>query len=423
MKRHGIPRIMRIAMAILLFVLLGLSSVSCAPEPAGMEKIKVGLFAEYTGAVAAQAGPAVDGCLDYLKYVNEEQGGIGGTQVDAIWSDVGYSLPKAISVYERFKEQGIVLGFTWSSPANEGLKPTWEEDRMPIISNAVSVPALFPPGPIFVDRVDYTSMFGGFVDWLIDQRWPEAHPEASRPPKVAIVTWDNPFGRGPLAGIPYAESRGVEVVATEFIPFMPTDTSIELRRCADAGADYIFSNVVAAPFSVLLKDAYRLGLSAAAGGDVTLAVGFQAGVEELIPLAETAAEGAVIMRAVASWHDTHLPGVELAHEVNEMYRKGESASGTYLWGWNLAAIATEALRIASTNVGAEELGSADVLEAVQQIRDLDMGDIIPPITYSEIERRASLAVRMVEIEDGEPQYVSDWSTCPDLLEEAAEAAD
>ncbi|MFW6126429.1 MAG: ABC transporter substrate-binding protein [Chloroflexota bacterium] len=424
-------RVMPLAATVTL-VLAVLTTTSCAPESAAPDKLKVGLFAEYTGAVAGQAAPGVDGCLDYLKYVNDEENGVNGIPIEATWSDVGYSLPKAISAYQRFKEEGIVLGFTWSSPANEGLRPTWEKDSMPIISNAVSVPALYPPGPIFVDRVDYTSMFGGFVDWVVDEHWPgthpeasappklATHPEASAPPKLAIVTWDNPFGRGPLAGIPYAESRGVGVVTTEFIPFMPTDTSIELRRCADAGADYIFSNVVAAPFSVLLKDAYRLGLSTAGGGDITLGVGFQAGIEELLPLAQEPAEGALVTRAVAGWYETELPGVKHAHDVNEKYREGESATATYLWGWALARIATEALTIATDEVGSAAIGSADVLQAVQQIEGLDMGGVIPPVTYSASERRASMAVRMVQIAGGEPELVSDWLTCPDLLQEAAE---
>lgn len=400
-----------VILPVLLMAGALLLSNACVPKPTEEGKtIRVGIFAEFTGPIAAQATPAINGCMDYIEYLNEEEGGINGIRIESLWSDVAYSVPKAITAYERFKEEGVVLTFNWASPYNEGLRPTWEKDKVPAMSNAVSVPALHPPGPIFVDRVDYASMFGGFIDWLVDEWWQEA-----RPPRVALMAWDNPFGRGPLPAIPYAESRGIQIVATEYIPMMPTDTTIELLRCRDADADFIFSNCVAAPVSVMLKDAYRLELSTAAGGKITIVPGFQTGVEELIPMAEATAEGALCLQSTASWQDTDMPGVRLAQEVQERYREEGEPSSTYLWGWNLARIGCEGIRVALNDVGYDKLDGAGVWKALESVKNLDMGGIIPPVTFSPTERRGSMSVRMLQITNGEWAWVSDWVRCPDLL--------
>lgn len=416
MTRKAVSKLGLIISVVLALVALPLST-ACAPKPAeevAEKTIKVGIFAEFTGPVASQAVTPVKGCMDYIEYLNEEEGGINGIRIESLWSDVAYSPPRAITAYQRFKEQGVVLTFNWASPYNEALRPTWEEDKIPAMSNAVSVPALYPAGPIFVDRVDYASMFGGFIDWLVDEWWQEAHP-----PKVALMSWDNPFGRGPLPAIPYAESRGVEIVATEFIPFMPTDTTIELLRCRDAGADFIFSNVIAAPASVMIKDAYRLGLSTAAGGKMTMVTGMQTGLEELIPMVEEAAEGAICLQCTATWQDSDIPGVKLAQEVQEKFHGAVEPSSSYLWGWNIGRIGCEGIRIALDEVGYDKLNGAAVWKALESISDLDMAGVIPPVTFSPTERRASMSVRIAQIKRGEPVWVSDWIKCPDLLAEAA----
>ena len=413
MRRKSISRFSLIMLIVLISVVLPLST-ACAPKAAG-QVIEVGVFAEFTGNIATQAIPAIKGCMDYMAYLNEKEGGIKGIRIEPLWSDCAYSLPRAITAYKRFKEDGAVLTFNWSSSYNEGLRPTWEKDKIASVSNAVTVPALYPPGPIFVDRVDYASMFGGFIDWLVGQWWKE-----SRRPKVALMAWDSPFGKGPLPAIPYAQSKGVEIVATEVIPYMPTDTTVELLRCRDAGADFIFSNVIAAPVSVIVKDAYRLGLSTAAGGKMTIVPGMQAGPEELIPLAKEAAEGTIGMQSTAMWNDTE-PGVSLAKEVQERFHGAVAPSSSYFWGWNLGRIGCEGIRIALDDVGYGKLDGAAVWKGLENIKNLDMGGIIPTVTLSATERRGSMSVRMYQVKNGQPVWVSSWVKCPDLLAEAAKA--
>ena len=82
-------------------------------------------------------------------------------------------------------------------------------------------------------------------------------------------------------------------------------------------------------------------------------------------------------------------------------------------------IGCEGIRIALDDVGYDNLDGPAVWKALESIKDLDMGGIIPPVTYSPTERRASMSIRMLQITDGQPVWVSDWVKCPDLLAEAA----
>lgn len=412
MSRKVMSKLGLIIAGVLLLAALPLSN-ACVPKPPE-KTIKVGLFAEFTGPIASEAAPISQAVMDYIRYLNEEEGGINGIKIETLWIDVAYDLPKAMTAYERFKEQGVVLTFSSASPYNEGLRTDWEKDEIPAVTVAVSVPALYPPGPIFVERVDYASMFGGFIDWLVGEWWQEP-----RSPRVALMAWDNPFGRGPFPAIPYAEARGVEIVARESIPFMPTETTTELLRIRDAGADFIFSNIISAPLSVIAKDAYRLGLSTAAGAKITIVGGMQVELAQFMAMAGEAAEGTICQQPTATWQDVDVPGVRLAGEVQEKFHGAVEPAAAYLWGWNMARIGCEGIRIALDEVGYDKLDGAAVWKALESIEDFDMLGIVPPVSYSPTERRGSTSLRMAQMQEGEAVWISDWFECPDLLAESA----
>jgi len=61
----------------LLFLVLALLIGSCAPTPTeGERRINVALSLALTGSLASTVAPPSNAALDYLKYVNEELGGI-----------------------------------------------------------------------------------------------------------------------------------------------------------------------------------------------------------------------------------------------------------------------------------------------------------------------------------------------------------
>ena len=428
----------RIGVVVFLALILVIGSVlgACAPSPAEpppaekpptekppaekppVEKVvKVGDLTDLTGLGASTIGMIFHGIGDYIKYINEK-GGIEGVKLERVWVDTGYKLPPAISAYDKWRDEVVAI-ITNISTQNEALRPKWKKDRMPVVSNAVTVPAMYPPGPIFFARPDYASQFGWFVDWLVDEYWKE-----SRPPRVAFVTYDNPFGKGPLPAIAYAEKRGVEIVEKAFIPGLPSDTTAELMRCKKAEADFIFMNTVEPPAAVVLKDAYRLGLSVAAGGPMTVVLCMQGCPQMMLKLAGVeACEGYLNLSVMATMEETDVPGIKLGHDIQQKYY-GEMKYpfDTYFWALPQTAIAVEGIRLALKEVGYENLDSDAVWKALEKAKDIDMMGISPPVSFTPTERRGNMSLRLVTIEGGKMKEVSSWKECPDLLLEAAKEA-
>jgi branched-chain amino acid transport system substrate-binding protein len=129
-----------VAVALALAVALVVSS--CAPaKPVGEEKtIKVGLSLIMTGPIASTGVPIAEGFIDYLRYVNDDLGGIeyrtpeGKTEkvmLDITWEDSAYSVPKGLTIHKRQKAQGIMLRIISSSSEGEALAEIVSRERIP----------------------------------------------------------------------------------------------------------------------------------------------------------------------------------------------------------------------------------------------------------------------------------------------------
>ena len=96
-------------MAVLMFVILALVAGACAPAPLEKEKtIKVGMRVGFTGAAATSGYPLTVAPVDYVKYLNE-QGGIDGMKVKAIWQDNQGQPAKTITAHKRLVHAGVVV--------------------------------------------------------------------------------------------------------------------------------------------------------------------------------------------------------------------------------------------------------------------------------------------------------------------------
>ena len=101
-------------------MVLALAATTCAPAPPPSAKekaIRIGISLCTTGPIATAGEPISWGTLTYIKYLNEELGGIeyqtadGKTErvkLDAIWEDNAYNVAKTVSIYKRQKTAGVL---------------------------------------------------------------------------------------------------------------------------------------------------------------------------------------------------------------------------------------------------------------------------------------------------------------------------
>ncbi len=400
MGKRGKKFVRSVIGLVCFFMLVAFPHVSGSAE----RVIKVGSVMDLTGPLSTNIKYAYKAVSDYITYLNKEKKGINGIRVELLWADDAYKLERGLTSYKRFKDEGAVAVFTCSSPLNEALKSRLEKDKVPLISASASPPAIYPPGWIYTNRATYAPRFGAYLDW-IKETWKE-----KRAPKIAFLTYDNPYGRGPIKeGTEYMQKLGMELVATEFIPLLPVDLTPQLTRLQEKGADFVFTNGVASTTAIVCKEAKRMGLQ----GKMIFAGPSEGFTEDLIRLAKDAAEGFVGVYEFG-FADEDLPGVNLMKSVTaKLHGELESEYTAYIIGWPLGMIAEEAIQRAIRKVGYAKLNGTAVRDALETLKDFKTGGVLPPVNYTG-GNRCLTAVRIAQIKDGKMVRLTDWRNTPDL---------
>jgi ABC-type branched-subunit amino acid transport system substrate-binding protein len=197
-------------------------------------------------------------------------------------------------------------------------------------------------------------------------------------PKAIFITWDNPFGRGPVdLGTPWAKEYGFEMLQPQyFSSARPTDLTLQISKARDMGANLVFMNSLASHFAVLVKDAQKLGLL-----DKMQFCGAELSHSDYqIKILGGAAEGMWCTSAPASWPN-ESKGFKL---ISKAFRKqGLTFKGMdTILGITWARIGSEAIRAAARKVGPEKVDSNSIFDALINMKDMDMWGLVPNISYS-----------------------------------------
>jgi len=406
--------------------LVALFILSCAPEAtpptttSKPEVFRIYSIMDVTGPYGPLMGPGIAGTEDFVKYVNE-QGGIDGVRYECPILDTQGKLPLAISIYGKVRayDPKPVAVATSVSTDNEALRERFAEDHIVCVSAAASPRSLYPPGWIFTCYPDYASQFGAFLDWMT-ANWKEG-----RPPKLAILTWDNAFGRGVLTdkAKAYAKKKGVEWVTTEFIPVVPTDTTTQLIRIKDSGADWIYYPVHSAALSVVLKDAERLGMR-----EGLKLCGIYNSVDQvLLKLAgPKLAEG---LYAVEGYCPIDAPDIPAAQFLREQFIKNGHGNAVwkdanwqqdYCTTWSMQGTMVELVRRVVADVGWDNLtGDAVKKEAIKITEPYEVLGGVAIINYGEA-RRCPNHVRIAQVQDGKLIPVTNLRDTPAEIAELSD---
>jgi branched-chain amino acid transport system substrate-binding protein len=386
--------------ALLLFT-------ACAPGPPVEEEkvVEIGMIAPLTGPPSALIQYAYRNLVDYLRYFEEISiPGVTiqpGVTIKLTWADDAYDVPRAISAYERMIERNIVCFYLPSPVEAEGLESRLERDEVPAFTMSLTEALMYPPGWIFAVYPTESEKFAIVADWIMEN-WQE-----ERPPRVALMGTDSPSGRAAeVMGTKYAESIGIEMLPFEIVPYVPLDTTPQLLRLREEGADFVYLGTIWTTALPIMKDAERLGLT-----DKIRFGGYEN--SQAIPLVNLgpAAEGYFAPRA-APWYEDVPLLIDMYMRYEGKIDTGGDGASTVLF----ASAMIEAIRIAIDNVGYENLDGRAVKEALESIKDFDpLG--IKKLTYTPEDHRGSAAVRIYEVQSGKVVPVTDWQEAPMLVPE------
>ena len=161
-KQVGIA-VLAIALAALLLF------TACAPALPAEEKkvVKIGAILPLTGPAAAIMQYGFRNMVDYYKYF-EEVGVPGltlppGVTIELVWGDDGYEAPRALSVYERMRQDVVYLEV--ASPVEDyAIKSRLERDGIAAMTLAADEVLMYPPGWFFAIFCTESERFAAVCD-------------------------------------------------------------------------------------------------------------------------------------------------------------------------------------------------------------------------------------------------------------------
>lgn len=361
------------------------------------QEIKVGGSFDITGLTADVGRPFAQGARDAVGWVNAN-GGINGKKIKLIDADYGYKVPEGVALYKRLvNDEKVVLMQAWGTGDTEALKDTVTRDQMPFFSASFSAHLTDPkktPYNFFVPP-SYSDALRAWLMW-VKEDW----KDKSRNPRVAFFYGDNAYGKSPIeAGRRFAKEIGVDVVDEEILPGLVQDATSQLLNMKQKGADYAYTQCTTPPFSVVLRDAKKLGLTTKWGTNVW-------GIGELImAVAKDAAEG-IVGALPNPPFGTDVPGMAKLVEWHQKNHPNDTHDTNYVRGWSYVLTWSEALKRADK---AGQLNGPGIKAALETLKDFDLGGLSAPVTYTKDDHRSTTNVSLYQVKGGKLVKVKDYS--------------
>lgn len=400
-------------------VVLALTLAACgggAPAPAGTPAsggapasgatISIGALYDLTGATSDVGKDYALGIQDAIACVNKE-GGINGKKIKLAQSDYGYRVPEAVTIYKRFRDFDKVIALLgWGTGDTAALSPTVNKDQIPDISasysgelsDASKTPYNFYAG------TDYSTSARGAMQVWFDEVWSKdakyASEKAARKPRfVAFYSTSTPYSSAPIKAIKeQAALLGFEIGPDQDVALTALDTKSQVLAAKEFKADLIWHGNTTMSVATALKDEKALGLNA---DNIVNVWGFD---ENLPKLAGDAAEG-VIGIGVAAFFGESVPGMDkvlaCAQEFNPSVPKEQRLART-LQGWANVMLLKEGLLRADK---AGKLTGVGLKEALETIKDLDIGLGVAPLTFTAKDHRPGTVIRVYQFKGGKAQLL------------------
>lgn len=389
----------------LVVVFISCSFTNAVAEQKKPKVIRIASIGDISGPYAGHGGPNFRALKHAIEYVNTELGGVKGVPLELVIRDTGGKVDVAISHYMDIREMKPKPLFIsmFVSGEQEALNERCAEDGIIILGSAPPR-CLFPPKNLFaVAGVHYPDWYGGVLDWIL-KNWKE-----TRPPRIAILTWDTSYGRLPFSDefYSYAKAKGVEIVARDLFGIRDVDVNTQMLRIREKNPDWILTSCLGTgPVAIgkaMQELKYKVNWVNNPGSDWGT-VGINPEVME----------GAYCIMNSVSLDEVNLPGIRILTKYIKKYnlKPKEWKAWMYEMGWPAILIAAEATKRAVDKVGWEKLDGAAVKTQLEKMTDFKpLG--LARYTYTP-DQHSSKWSRMYQIRDGKVLPASDWFECPDL---------
>ncbi|MEW6615776.1 MAG: ABC transporter substrate-binding protein [Thermodesulfobacteriota bacterium] len=373
-------------------------------SPSKPKSVKVAFIGDISGPYAAITGATYYGMTDALEYVNKELGGINGVKMEGVIKDDGGRVAVGVSHYMEVREMKPrpAMVYIIVSALGEALRERLAEDKIVAIS-VTGVPAIYPAKYTFGWFPIYPDLFGAFIDWL-KETWKE-----TRAPRVAFLTWDSTYGRGPVTpeAYAYAKSKGVEMVAEEL--FTPRDVFVgtQLFRIRAKKADWIYTNTTANAPSIIVTSARESAIK------INLAGGLGMDWSSVYIAGKAAMEGAISVYPNTSLDEENHKGIKILRRYFEKNkRKKFDWNYMYQLAWQLVVTTRDVVKRVVDKDGWDNVKGETIKREMESLRDYRPLDLIHYTTTP--KKHAPDKTYIMRFTDGKMIPIGGLRTCPDL---------
>ena len=389
--------------------LLGSAAIAQTP----MEQF-VPVLVYRTGAYAPNGIPWANGFVDYLKLINERDGGINGVKLTFEECETGYATDKGVECYERLKGKGPT-GATAFNPLSTG------------ITFAISEKAPVDKVPIFTTGYGRSESVNGSVfQWnfpLMGTYWTGAdilvqHVSSKgnlKGKKIALVYHDSPFGKEPIPVMEeHAKKHGFELVKLP-VTHPGLEQKATWLQVRQQKPDYVFLWGWGAMNSTAIKEAIAVGYPRLQ----MYGVWWSAAEQDTQP-AEAAAKG---YNGLAFQHSSERDNIVHKEMAKNVYAKNKGTAGgvkdvggvLYNRGMISAMLVVEAVRTAQTKYGKKPLtgeqvrwGAENLNIDTTRIKAMGFEGILQPIKTSCNDHEGARKARIHTWDGKGWSYTSDW---------------
>jgi branched-chain amino acid transport system substrate-binding protein len=237
-------------------------TVFAAEKGVTKDEIKIGMFGPVTGAyVFWNDDIYVQGTILAFDDLNK-RGGIYGRKIKVIMEDDLFSMTGSVTAVRKLihQESFIIVG-GMLSPGVDAVRPVVAEEKIPLVAPGPAGDSYLlpyntdPSGPWIFGGFQVTQRVNGnsIVDFAVKRG-------AKR---IAIIYHPNSWGVSALeAAKQRVAEHKLELVSAETLALDATDASVQILKMKEAKADFVFSSLLPRPLTVLVKQAYELGLKA-----------------------------------------------------------------------------------------------------------------------------------------------------------------
>ena len=379
-----------------------LAAALCAPPVSARAEspIKVGAAINLTGPASTWGQYHAKGTQDYLRYVNEVKGGIGGRPVELILVDTGYKVPEAVAAVKKFAIQDKVdMILTWGAGEGLAAKPLVQGYKIPTLNYSTSWELLEKP-------VDYMYLpFGSYrLDCAAVLEYIKSVHKGAEPPKVGLLTYNNAYGRSiHKPSQEYAKANGIHIVSIEEFPPKTVDLTTELLRLKKNGAEYVFMQMLPATIVTAFKSADRIQYNPQFFGTWTSTD------PDFFKLGKGLIRDRLKMQFPGGLPGDRGTGIATLKELWKRYKTVSRFDAAYWEGVVVAMIVERAALRARQNHG--KVDRETINRAMESFVNEDFGGIVPPVTYTKTNHEASFRGRIVQVrEDGSFKPLTDFYT-------------